>query len=499
MARARGPRGNRGAADGLTEAPVEAPIEAPVEASTPEPSGTRFVALPGSLMIVATWLAVLFLILANAFYVAAELSVVGAPRARLEEQAAGGDERARRLLPVVGDATALDRWVAGCQVGITLSSLVLGAVGQAVLAPRLGVLLERWTTLSRLAALSTAAVIVLVGLTAVQMLFGELVPKSIALQYPARLALLIERPMRWSLRAFAWFIDLLNGSGALVLRAVGRSPSSARHVHSPREIEWLIGESGEGGHLPRDDQRRLRRALRLGQRRVRDVMTPRAEVDTVPADAPLEAVADRVVRSPFTRLPVVEDGGLDRVVGLLHARDVTLHQLSGRGGARVRDLARPILSSREDDLAHGLLSRMREARCQMAVVRDARGRVTGLVSVSNVLDDLVGRAADEFRHVAPERVADGRLRLPGRLRLDDAGAWVGAAWEGDAFTVAEHVAAAFGRPPAPGERVVIDGVEVEVERVGPNAIQSVLARPRRRAPRPPEGEDREAERSGGAP
>lgn len=441
-------------------------------------------------MMLATWFVVILLVLANAFYVAAELAAVGAPRARLEERAAAGDERARRLLPIVNDAAGLDRWVAGCQIGITLSSLVLGAVGQAVIAPRLGGVLASWTSLSPLAALSTAALVVLVGLTGAQMVFGELVPKSLALQYPARLALLTERPMRWSLRAFAWFIDVLNGSGSLILRALGRAPSAARHVHSPREIEWLIRESGAGGLLPPDDQRRLRRALRLEQRRVRDIMTPRSEVQLVPAGALLEDVADHVVRSPFTRLPIVEDGGLDHTIGLLHARDVARLQLSGFARARVRDLARPILSIRDDEPAYRLLARMREARCQMAIARDPQGRATGLVSVSNVLDDVVGRAADEFRHVAPERVPDGRLRLPGRLRLDEAAPWVGAQWEGDAFTVAEHVAAAFDHPPGPGERVVIDDVEVEVERASASGIQSVLARPRR--PEVPAGARAEA-------
>lgn len=436
-------------------------------------------------------LVVLALVLVNAFYVAAELSVVGVGRARIEDHCERGDARACRLVPVVTDAVALDRWVACCQIGITLSSLVLGAFGQAVIAPKVGRGLVRWFELSPLAALSSAAVGVLVVLTLTQMIMGELVPKSLALQFPTKLALLTERPMRWSLRAFAGFIRVLNGSGTLVLRALGRPPSAHRHVHSPREIDWLIGESRDGGLLRQDDQRRLRRALRLEQRRVRDVMTPRSEVVTVPADAPLEEAARLLGASAFTRLPVVEDGGLDHTIGLLHARDLALRQLADDAGGRARDLARPVLTVREDEPAYVLLPRMREARCQMAIVRDAGGRATGIVSVSNVLDDLVGRAADEFRLVAPERVPDGRLRLPGRLRLDEAAPWVGAEWEGDAFTVAEHVLAAFGRLPRPGEHVVIDDVEVEVERVGPHAIQSVLARPlprQRPAPQRPSQE-----------
>jgi CBS domain containing-hemolysin-like protein len=425
----------------------------------------------------AVLLAVLALVLVNAFYVAAELSVVGVGRARIEDRCERGDARACRLLPVVTDAVALDRWVAGCQIGITLSSLILGAVGQAVIAPRVGRALEGWFELSPLAALSAAAIGVLLALTLLQMILGELVPKSLALQFPTRLALVTERPMRASLKAFAWFIGVLNGSGTLILRALGRPPSAHRHVHSPREIDWLIGESRGGGLLRKDEQRRLRRALRLEQRRVRDVMTPRSEVVTVPAGAPLDEAARLLGASAFTRLPVVEEGGLDHTVGLLHARDLALRQLADDARGQARDLARPILTVRDDEPAYVLLPRMREARCQMALVNDASGRATGIVSVSNVLDDLVGRAADEFRLVAPERVPDGRLRLPGRLRLDEAAPWVGAEWEGDAFTVAEHVLAAFGRLPRPGERVVIDEVEVEVERVGPHAIQSVLARP----------------------
>lgn len=430
-----------------------------------------------------TWvLVVLSLVLVNALYVAAELSAVGVPRARIQELAEAGDVRARRLLPVLTEPAALDRWVSGCQIGITLSSLVLGAYGQAAIAPRLAGALVRWTEASPVAALSTAAVVVLVGLTVLQMLLGELVPKTLALQFPTALALWTERPMRGSLVAFAWFIRVLNGSGTWLLARLGFAPSAHRHVHSPREIEWLIGESRLGGQLDRGEDRRLRRALRLEQRRVKDVMAPRAEVQWVRADATLEDAARVVTQSPFTRLPVVEEGDLDRVVGLLHARDLTLRKLGGDMTGRARDLARPVMTVREDEPAYQLLARMRERRCQVAVVQDAQGRTVGLVTVSNVLDHVVGRAADEFRLVAPERIPDGRLRLPGRLRLDEAAPWVGAEWEGDAFTVGEHVMAAFGRLPRAGERVTIDEIEVEVERVGPNAIDSVLARPRPRRP-----------------
>jgi putative hemolysin len=262
---------------------------------------------------------IVFLILLTALYVAAEFAAVGARRSRLRRLAEDGNRLAARILPVVEDARELDRYIAVSQIGITLSSLILGAYGQATLAPRVSPLLVRFGV-DPASAESSAAVLVLLVLTFLAMIIGELVPKSIALQDPTRTALFTVIPMQWSLRLFSKSIGLLNGSGVLLLKLFGVPATGHRHVHSPEEIELLIAESRDGGLLEPAEQVRLHRALRLGLRTARQLMVPRERLAVVDAAMPFGDVVRFVASSPYSRLPVYRSTP-DNVIGILHTRD----------------------------------------------------------------------------------------------------------------------------------------------------------------------------------
>jgi putative hemolysin len=350
------------------------------------------------------------LILVNALYVAAEFSVVGARRSRLRRLAEDGNRLAMRVLPVVEDPRLLDRYIAVCQVGITVSSLVLGAFGQATLAPRLTPLLVSWAGMEPLAALSTASVILLLVLTASQMVLGELVPKSLALQDPTQTALYTVIPMQGSLRALRWATDLLNGSGILLLRLMRVPATTHRHVHSAEEIELLIAESRDGGLLEPVEQIRLHRALRLSLRTARELMVPRARLAVLEASTPFEEMMQIATESPYTRLPVYRET-LDQVVGILHTRDVVERYVRGGTAEQVRAL-RPIIDVPETMPADRLLAHLRERRSHQAIVRDAEGKVAGLITLEDVLTELLGTVSDEFKVTArrPERPGDGRAR-----------------------------------------------------------------------------------------
>ena len=222
------------------------------------------------------WTIIVLLILLTALYVAAEFAAVSVRRSRLRRMAEDGHALASRLLPIVEDPRELDRYIAASQVGITLSSLILGAYGQAALAPRLAPWLERFGEVDAVAAESTSAITVLIFLTTLSVIVGELVPKSLALQMPTETALFTLRPMQWSIRIFSRSIDLLNGSGVLLLKLMRVPATGHRHVHSPEEIELLIAESRDGGLLEPLEQVRLHRALRLGLRTARQLRVPRA-------------------------------------------------------------------------------------------------------------------------------------------------------------------------------------------------------------------------------
>jgi putative hemolysin len=414
------------------------------------------------------------LILLTGLYVAAEFAAVSARRSRLRRMAEDGNLLAARLLPVLEDPRELDRYIAASQVGITLSSLILGAYGQATIAPRLAPLLERFSSMQQPTAESTAAAVVLIVLTTLAVIVGELVPKSLALQNPTATALFTVLPMQWSIRLFSWSIAFLNGSGVLLLKLMRVPTSGHRHVHSPEEIVLLIAESRDGGLLEPQEQVRLHRALRLGLRSARQLMVPRGRLMAVDEAMPFEEVLRLVAASPYSRMPVYR-GSLDTIVGILHIKDVVTAYVQA-GNLTVASLLRPIVRVSESMAADRLLAFLRERRSHQALVEDAAGSVVGLITLEDVLGELLGGVADEFKPPAtrPIRLSDGRLRLPGQTRLDQATAPVRGAWSGPAETVGAYVVQALGRLPEPGEEVAIDGVQVEIEAVENDTVMSVI-------------------------
>ncbi|HVS66018.1 MAG TPA: hemolysin family protein [Thermoanaerobaculia bacterium] len=440
-------------------------------------------------MPLLTWGVIAFLIACNGLYVAAEFAAITVRRSRIRQMAEEGNRLARTLLPTIEEAQSLDRYIAACQVGITISSLVLGAYGQATLSESLMPLFERWGGLQAAAAQSTSTAVVLVGLTTLQMVLGELVPKSLALQYPTRLALLTVLPMRWSEKVLAWFIAVLNGSGWFILRLLGVEPKPHRHLHSAEEIRFFVAESREGGHLAPEEERRLGHALALTQRTARELMVPRTSIVAVDEREGLEAAIEVAATSPYTRLPVYRET-LDRIVGVVHAKDLAAAFLAEDGADGARDLAsltRPILIVHERMSADRVLALMREQKGVMAAVVDERGGTAGIVTTEDILTELLGELADEFKHAegAPERLPDGRVRLPGDMPLYDIPPWVGGIWEGDSVTAGGLVMERLGRVPAPGDTLEIEGAEVVVERVERRAVRSILVTPS--PTEPPEG------------
>jgi magnesium and cobalt exporter, CNNM family len=420
------------------------------------------------------WIVIVVLILLTGLYVAAEFAAVSARRSRLRRMAEDGNVLAARLLPVLEDPRELDRYIAASQVGITLSSLILGAYGQATLAPRLAPLFERFGTMQPATAESTAAAVVLIFLTTLAVIVGELVPKSLALQNPTATALFTVLPMQWSIRVFSWSIAFLNGSGVLLLKLMRVPTTGHRHVHSPEEIELLIAESRDGGLLEPQEQVRLHRALRLGLRTARQLMVPRARLVAVDEDMPFEEVLRLVAASPYSRLPVYR-GSLDTVVGILHIKDVVTRFVQS-GTLTIASLLRPIIRVPESMPADRLLAFLRERRSHQALVVDAAGAVVGLITLEDVLGELLGGVADEFKapQLRPIRLSDGRIRLPGLMRLEQAAPLISGAWHGPAETVGAHILQALQRVPEAGEEVVVDGLHVEIEAVDGDAITSVI-------------------------
>ncbi len=432
-------------------------------------------------------LVIVLLVLINSFYVAAEFGAVSVRRSKVRQLAENGHRLASRLLPIVDNPARLDRYIAACQIGITWSSLVLGAYSQAFVTPNLIPILQLHIGLSLAAAESLATTGVLILMTTFQVVAGELIPKSLALQYPTQTAFYTLPPMTMSLVVYSWFLKVLNGSGLAILRLLGFSQVGHGHIHSPEEIELLIAESRKGGLLEPEEHERLHRALRLVSRPVRQLMVPRSHVVSVDVNASSDDLVNLLKTSRYTRLPVRE-GAPDNIIGLLHTKDVVAFLVEHSRLPSAREVMRPLVRIPETVHADRLFSLFRERRTHQAAVVDEYS-VVGLVTLGDLINELLGETAAEFRagQPRPAHLPDGRVRLPGLLRIDEVYRWIGVARESPADTLGGHVLHVLGRIPSPGERLTIDEAEIEVERVTANTIVSVVVRPVTAPEEPPHG------------
>ncbi|HUF46585.1 MAG TPA: hemolysin family protein [Vicinamibacterales bacterium] len=338
-------------------------------------------------MTPGVWIGLVVLILINALYVAAEFGAVGVRRSRVRRMAEDGNRTARVLLPHVQDTTALDQLVGACQIGITLSSLALGAFAQATISPALAPLSAAWFQLEPELALTITAVVVLIVLTSAQLILGELVPKSIALQYPTQTSLATIWPVRWSLWLFRPILALLNGSATLVLRLFGIVAHGHRHLHSPEEIALLLAESRDGGLLEPEEQQRLHRALRLSFKTARDLMVPCDRLTMLEVDAPWTSVLDTVASSPFSRIPVYRSHP-SQIIGTLRVKDLVGRYVA-EGPSTVTALMRPLVRVAEDLAADRLVQLLRERRAHQAIVVDSQDQTLGLVTIQDVLSEML--------------------------------------------------------------------------------------------------------------
>ena len=427
-------------------------------------------------MVLTAFLVVSALILINALYVAAEFAAVSVRRTRIQELATEGNPLAAWLLPILESPAALDRYIAACQIGITLSSLVLGAYAQRTIAVWLIPVFASLGGLQDIAAQSTSAVVVLLVLTVGQVIFAELVPKSLALQFPTQTALYTLIPMWPSLWVYGPFIKWLNGTGLLILRMLGAPQHGHRHIHSPEEIELLIADSRDGGLLEPDEHRRLSKALRLNLRQAKQLMIPRTRISALDEKTPLNEAISLVAQSPYSRLPVYRDS-IDNIVGILHTKDLVSWLVQGGRAGSLIDIMRPIASVHESVTADRVVRQLRDRRTHQALVVDEFGGTSGLITLDDVLSEFLGELGDEFKKAppAPERIGEGRFRLPGPMAVDDAAAVLGTTWDTETTTVAGLVTEALGHIPAPRERVIIGDYEFEVERVAERALESVIA------------------------
>lgn len=425
------------------------------------------------LIIVAT---IVILIGFNALYVAAEFATISARRSRLVQMAEEKNSRsAQLLLRYVEDIHQLDNYVAACQIGITISSLVLGFYGQATLSEVLVPYLSRLGGFSTVAAQSLAATVVLIVLTVFQVVLGELVPKNIGVQYPERLALATVIPMRWSLAFFRPLIWFFNGSGRLLLRLIGIADSAEHaHIHAPEEILMLVEESGAGGLLDREERRLLENTLRLRELIVRQVMIPRTRMVTAPVNESVDTLLTMLAESPYSRLPLYEES-VDNIVGLVHLKDLLCLKQQGSDQS-VRSVMRNIQYIFESTPADEVFVTLQKQQYNMAIVLDEYGGTAGMVTLEDLVEEIFGELQDEFDVELPvlQVQSNNRVVVRGDALISDLNEWLDLYLdEEDVDTIGGLILSEAGRVPEEKEEFTIDEITMRVEKMDGKGIKTV--------------------------
>jgi CBS domain containing-hemolysin-like protein len=414
------------------------------------------------------------LVLVNAFFVAAEFAIARLRPTQVDDlvrQARPGARSARHAVEHI------DAYLSACQLGITVASLGLGAVGEPafhdVLEPVFG-------DAAHVAGFGLASAAAFLSITVLHVVIGELAPKSAAIARTAPIALALAPVMRGFYLVTKPLVDLFNGLGNLVLKPFGIPPAAeAGHApHSEAELRTLLRESREGGLIERDEQQLSEAALVFGDRRAREVMTPRSEIDFVTTAQSPRDVAEAAMRSGHTRLPLCEPD-LERAIGFINAKDLLRVSL-GATESDVRAIARPLARVAESTRLDEVLREMRRDRRHLALVLDEHGTVVGLITLEDVLEELVGEIEDEF---------DPRVREV--IRRDGDGLWIDGAAPvrlvGDCLrvpveapheaTIGGHLIEQLGRVPEAGEIVRFGRAELEVTDVDDTRIAALRSPP----------------------
>ena len=425
--------------------------------------------------------AVALLIVLNGFFAMAELALVSARRPRLAALAEKGDAGARAALRLLDNQA---RFLSSVQIGITLIGVLAGAFGGATLAEDLAGWLETFGLRPGTAETVGVAVVV-AAITYLSLVVGELVPKQVALADPERVAAFAAPPMAALARLAAPVVGLLEVSSRLVLRLLGRHEEPERRV-TEEEIRLLVAEGESAGTVEPQETRIIGRVLRLGDRSVRALMTPRPEVDWVDLDQDVPAVLERLRASPHSRLPAAR-GGIDEVVGVLHAKDV-LRQVTGGGGDNeAPDLASlvraaPAVHDKADAL--DALEALRASPVDMAFVVDEHGSFEGVVTAADLLEAIAGQFAAHEAAAEPDaaRREDGSWLLAGAQPADDMAELLKLTLPGrrDYHTVAGFVLGRLGRFPRLGDAFEFGGWRFEVVDIDGRRIDKVLAQPLRK-------------------
>jgi putative hemolysin len=448
-------------------------------------------------MFLVRLVGVFVLVALNGFFAAVEFSLVTVRVSRVRQLVARGNPRARIVEHLLGD---LHRVVSGVQLGITLSSLAIGALGEATLAKLVrDILPSEGSVRMLLVAHAVALTIAFLFLSAIHVVFGELVPKSISLGRAERIALMVARPFQWFLTTFRWAIDLLDGASSAIVKAMGVvTPTGHGVAHSTEELQIQIQQARERGLLAPGEEQFILSAIDLSQLQVREIMVSRPDMHTLPVEASLDEVMRVFATTQRSRIPVYR-GTEDHVLGFVHIKDMMWVLLDRERRLEeklpppppfdLRRILREILIVPETKPASELLMELRARHTGMAMVVDEFGSILGLITKEDLLEQLVGEIHDEFDVVErPLKLADGAVVFDAALNVRDLDTQYNISLPEDPAyaTVGGFVMDQLGFIPRGGESFEYGGFRFSVVEMDGRRVARVKIL--RLRPNPPEGE-----------
>jgi magnesium and cobalt exporter, CNNM family len=409
-------------------------------------------------------LGVAVLIVLNAFFVAAEYALVTARRTRIVELHHQGNRRARDVLRITSSPP---QFIAAMQLGVTLTSLGIGALGEQALARAF----EEWL------ATALAVLLAYLILTYVHVVLGELVPKGIALGHAEGVALWVAVPVHVFFTVFGPLVWVLRRSTEVVLRAFGlEEPGAESEAMSEAELRMLLSRSSESGEIEQEERGMIEKVFDFADKDAADVMVPRPEVVALSIDIPAEEALRAVVDSPYTRYPVYHES-LDNVIGILHVRDLFAAMYDrGIGEVHLEELLRPpYIVPETKDLA-SLLHEFRRTKTHFAIVVDEYGAMAGILTLEDLLEEIVGEIEDEFDipEEQIEQIDEDNYRVSGMFPIEEFNERFGAELPDEDFhTVGGFVFGQLGRAPQTGDEVAWNGIRFDVVEVEGNRIEKL--------------------------
>jgi CBS domain containing-hemolysin-like protein len=412
----------------------------------------------------------------NGFFVAAEFALVRVRESRIVQLEQEGSARARVVHDSLRD---LDAYLSVCQVGITVASLGLGWVGEPAVSHLIAPLLEALGITSEQIVSIIAVALGFVVITYAHLVFGEQAPKYFSIQKAEATSLWISRPLKLFMFLFRPLVWLVNTSTNFVLRPWGIRLGEEMEAHSEEELRIMISSAVSSGELEPEEHEYLTNVFDFGDTVAREVMVPRPDIAALPYDAPLSELVEKAAFGRYTRYPVYE-GDLDHVLGAVHIKDLFRSAKEGPENFDIRPLIRDCLVVPENKPIEQILKEFQQRKLQMAIVIDEWGSVEGLITIEDIIEEIVGEIQDEFDEgeAAIEEIGDGIYAVDGRIPITDVNDHFDLDLPHEDFdTIGGYVLGALGRPPEPDDTVEADGVSLRVKSVdGPRVSMLTLRR-----------------------